>query len=390
MHLNGIAPENRTDVVLPLLANRGRGNAMGIPGGSYGFQMAFAMVLHGVHPGHGTVDPDYLPNLNNTEPAVDIPENDNWRDANSIVSFHARGHRAAIDHLDLLEKGWRFRPTIAVTRSTFRHPGVQQAMANGRLQADNHILHPDGSFTVTDVNIDPVWNLRGVAKRVGMDVMEMRTQIHALTNMFPELVTRPDLNYLMPPFDGQNIHIFGDVSKLASSRTEVGARSHDFCRDGDNFAQRCTCAASKQYAIEELIQIAQAGGVGILVLNPEEGRNFGSVIKHLVYNKRETQEGGDSAERYFECTQEVAGGEDARMHWNKADPFLWLMRHPVIKFWFSESPHKRELMEKSGVRIVNQVALPENRIPLLAHVEMGAKRTHGYNGTPLDPTYTRP
>ena len=383
MKLNGVVPETRTDVVIPIQWNKGRGNAIGLPGGGFGFQMAFAKVLHQSRPGHGTIDPERSLDLSHTDPIIGIPENEHWNNPKAIVSFHSRGHRAAIDHLHLLEEGWKFRPTIAVTRSPFRHPGVQKSMEKGKLVPDNKILHPDGSFTVTDVNIDPVWNLKGVAERIGMDVQTMREELHNRTGMFSELVSRPDLNYLMAPFDGQNIHIFGDVSKLADPRTEIGARSHDYCRDGDNFAQRCTCAASKQYAIEELIKLAQAGGVGILVMNPEEGRNFGSVIKHLVYNKRETQPGGDRANRYFECTQEVAGGEDARMHWNKADPFLWLLAHQEIKYWFSESPHKRMQIESMGIRIVNQIALPENRIPHLARVEMDAKHGNGYSGTIL-------
>jgi GTP cyclohydrolase II len=379
--LNGSARLER-DVVMPIKTNGGRGNAIGLPGGAFGFQMRFAQVLHTAQPGHSTVDPQHRSDLSHTEPIVDVPENANWRDPNAIVSFHPRGHLAYAENADLQEEGWNFRPTIAVTRSTFRHPSIARAVEEKRLFADGRILHKDGSYTVTDVNIDPAWNLEGVARRIGMDVMDMRQKIVEFTDMFPELITRPDVPYLLPPIDGQNIHIFGDVGRLESSRTEVGARSHDFCRDGDNFAQRCTCAPSKEYAIEELIKISQAGGVGILVMNPEEGRNFGSVIKHLVYNKREAQPGGDRAERYFECTKEVAGGEDARMHWNKADPFKWLMSHPHIHHWFSESPHKRGLMEAAGVEIGKQYDLPKNRIPTLAAVEMDAKHASGYGGKP--------
>jgi GTP cyclohydrolase II len=70
------------------------------------------------------------------------------------------------------------------------------------------------------------------------------------------------------------------------------------------------------------------------------------------------------------------------MHWNKADPFKWLMRSPRIDYWFSESPHKKKLMEQFGVRIDRQIALPEDRIPALAYVEMAAKRQSGYVGMP--------
>ncbi len=384
MHRNGVAklyPPTPPGLVVPEQWNPGRGNSFGLPHGAFGFQRALARILHDLHPGeHGTIDPHRLPDLTHAEPRVEIPPNDHWFDDESIAGFHALGHRAAFDHLHLLEHGYRFLPTIAVSQSTFLHPGVERQMERGRLESDGKILHPDGSFTVTDINIDPVWNLELVAKRLGMAVMDLRRRIHEETGMFPELLTRPDLHLFQPPIDGPNIHIFGDVSRLADPDVEVGARSHDYCRDGDNFAVRCTCSASKQYAIEELIRIAQGGGIGILVMNPEEGRNHGSVIKHLVYNKRETQPGGDRAGRYFACTTEVAGGEDARMHWLKADPFKWLLPNSRITHWFSESPHKREHLERFGVEIVHQYELPGERIPRLAAVEMLAKHGSGYSG----------
>lgn len=36
-----------------------------------------------------------------------------------------------------------------------------------------------------------------------------------------------------------------------------------------------------------------------------QGRSLGEVTKYLVYNMRKRQEGGDSAEKYFNCTEQV-------------------------------------------------------------------------------------
>lgn len=363
--------------VIPLDDHHLDGNAVGLDRGAYGFQRAIAKILHDVRPGgHGTVDPRHTPNLQHTKPVVQVPPNPSWLDPDAIVTFDPWGY-LTLGEFGYMQNG-TVLPTIAITRSRFKHLGIEQQLHKGKLHADDTILRKNGTYEVTDINIDPVWYMPGVAKRLGMNMEDFRLQLVERAKMPPELL-RADIDLLLPPIDGPNVHVFGDLTKLSDPRTEVGARSHDYCRDGDNGARRCTCAESKQYAIEELIKLAQAGGVGILVMNPEEGRNHGSVIKHLVYNKRETQQGGDRADRYFECTEEVAGGEDARMHWAKADPFHWLNAR-TIHHWFSESPHKKEWMERYGIQIVHQIALPEDRIPDEAKVEMDAKRTSGYGG----------
>ena len=48
------------------------------------------------------------------------------------------------------------------------------------------------------------------------------------------------------------------------------------------------------------------------------------VTKYLVYNARKRQEGGDLASKYFECTANVAGVEDARFQSLMPDVLLWL------------------------------------------------------------------
>lgn len=41
--------------------------------------------------------------------------------------------------------------------------------------------------------------------------------------------------------------------------------------------------------------------------NHVQGRSLGEVTKYLVYNMRKRQEGGDTAEQYFNCTEQASG-----------------------------------------------------------------------------------
>jgi GTP cyclohydrolase II len=366
------------DIVVPFIHNPGKGgNAVGLPHGAFGFQVGLSKVLYERTPdGYGTVDPNHPLDFSHSQPPVQIPENASWDD-HQIISFHARGHLAQVLGADLLEAGWRFYPTTAVTRSRFVRPDVKIAIQEGRLTPDGTVLEQDGTLNVTDINIDPVWRMTEVAKRLGFEVKDFRTRLaKAVQN--PQIAKNPSVEYLLPPVDGPNVHVFGDLSKVTDPATQIHARSHDYCRDGDNWAARCTCAPYKTFAIEEMIKAAQQGGIGILVMNPEEGRGFGSVIKHLVYNVREQHPNGDRSDRYWEATRQIIGGVDARFDWSKSDVFRWLLPHRRIDRWYSESHHKRSWLERGGIDIVQTVDLPEDRIPVWAQVEMGAKRASGY------------
>ena len=61
------------------------------------------------------------------------------------------------------------------------------------------------------------------------------------------------------------------------------------------------------HGIELSIESAQKGGAGLIVYNRKEGRALGEVTKFLVYNARKRQKGGDTAAKYFERTECVAG-----------------------------------------------------------------------------------
>lgn len=69
----------------------------------------------------------------------------------------------------------------------------------------------------------------------------------------------------------------------------------------------CTCRPYLVYALQQCVECAQRGGVGIVIYYRKEGRSLGEVVKFRVYNARENQVGGDNAETYFKQTEDIAG-----------------------------------------------------------------------------------
>ena len=60
--------------------------------------------------------------------------------------------------------------------------------------------------------------------------------------MFPELVTRPDLEVFLPPIGGTTVYMFGDVERLGEPDTMIACRVHDECNGSDVFGSDiCTC-----------------------------------------------------------------------------------------------------------------------------------------------------
>ena len=92
--------------------------------------------------------------------------------------------------------------------------------------------------------------------------------------MYPELVTRSDLEVFLPPIGGQTVYIFGNPRDLANPGVELTARVHDECNGSDVFGSDiCTCRPYLTHAIEECIRGAQEGGgfsVGFNVELPHE------------------------------------------------------------------------------------------------------------------------
>jgi GTP cyclohydrolase II len=347
-------------------------NVIGSHGGSYAVYRALAV-------SSGALDPIRRPDLTNTFPAATIGPFAQWSEAERIVSLDPWGHLVAETFKTEIAEGIDIRPTIAITRARLDLPEMQQALAAGRLGNDGTVVHDNGSVSVVKIAIDPVWYLPGIAARFGSTENDLRRALFEQTaGMFPELVTRPDLQVFLPPIGGTTIYLFGDVAKLNDPRTQITCRVHDECNGSDVFGSDiCTCRPYLTNGIEECARSGQAGGLGIIIYNRKEGRALGEVTKFLVYNARKRQEGGDAAAAYFERTECVAGVQDARFQQLMPDAVHWLGIRRIDRF-VSMSDMKYDALVSQGVDIVERVAIPDALVPADAHVEIEAKKAAGY------------
>jgi len=347
-------------------------NVIGSHGGSYALYRALAV-------SSGVLDPDRRPDLTNTHPAADIGPFPQWTDHRVIVSLDPWGHLVAQAFAGELAAGVDIRPTIAVTKARLDLPEIQAALVSGRLKRDDRVVHERGAVTVAKIAIDPVWYLPGIAERFGATETGLRRALFEQTGgMFPELVTRPDLQVFLPPIGGTTIYLFGDIEKLSNPRTPIACRVHDECSGSDVFgSDMCTCRPYLVHGIEECVRMAQAGGLGIIVYYRKEGRALGEVTKFLVYNARKRQEGGDMAATYFERTECVAGIQDARFQQLMPDALHWLGVSRIDRL-ISMSDMKYEALIGQGIEIMERVSLPDYLVPSDAQVEIAAKKAAGY------------
>ena len=296
-----------------------------------------------------------------------------------IVGLDPWGHLVAENFRGEIAEGLDIRPTLAVTRARLNLPEIQAAVAAKRLAADGRVVHENGSVSVVKVAIDPVWFLPGVAHRFGTSESSLRRALFEQTGgMYPELVTRPDLQVFLPPIGGTTVYLFGDVDKLSDHRTRITCRVHDECNGSDVFGSDiCTCRPYLIHGIEECVRSGQSGGLGVIVYNRKEGRALGEVTKFLVYNARKRHNNGDAAAAYFERTECVAGVQDARFQQLMPDVIHWLGLRRIDCF-VSMSDMKYEALVAQGVEIVKRIPIPEELIPADAHVEIAAKKAAGY------------
>ncbi|MGP8121633.1 MAG: GTP cyclohydrolase II [Xanthobacteraceae bacterium] len=347
-------------------------NVIGTHGGSYAIYRALAV-------SSGALDPIRRPDLTNTHPAATIGPFPQWSEPAKIVALDPWGHLVAENFGAEIAAGTDIRPSIAVTRARLDLPELQAAVAAGRLSADGTVMRGNGSVSVVKIAIDPVWHLPGVAARFGTSETNLRRALFEQTaGMFPELVTRPDLQVFLPPIGGTTVYLFGDPEKLPDHRTAITCRVHDECNGSDVFGSDiCTCRPYLIHGIEECVRTGQAGGLGVIVYNRKEGRALGEVTKFLVYNARKRQEDGDAATAYFERTECVAGVQDARFQQLMPDVIHWLGLRRIDRF-VSMSDMKYDALVGQGVEIVERIPLPDNLIPADAHVEIAAKKAAGY------------
>jgi GTP cyclohydrolase II len=347
-------------------------NVIGAHGGTYSVYRALAVSC-------GALDPNSRPDLKDTHPLIDVGPHPSWTGADSIVSLDPWGHRVAADFDAELVDGMDIRPTIAITKARLTLSEVREAIALGRLTPDGSVLHDSGEASVTKAAIDPVWHLPGVAKRFGVtETLLRRTLFEQTGGMYPELVTRRDLQVFLPPIGGTTLYLFGDPAAVHDPARTLTCRVHDECNGSDVFGSDiCTCRPYLTHGVEECIRTAQTGGAGLIAYNRKEGRALGEVTKFLVYNARKRQEGGDRADTYFARTECVAGVQDARFQQLMPDVLLWLGITRIDRL-ISMSNLKYDALISAGIRIGERVALPPDLIPEDAKVEMEAKKAAGY------------
>ena len=354
------------------VTNTAQRNVIGTHAGSYSVYRAVAVAA-------GALDPLRKPDLTNTSPTHVIGPFPSWFDPTKIVSLDPFGALVSEVFKPYFEQGYDIRPTIAVTRAHIQLPELEEAIAAGRLKVDGHILKPGGSVVVVKAALEPVWYLPGVAARFGCDEADLRRTLFEHTaGMFPELVTRSDLEVFMPPIGGATVYMFGDVSGISDPNKPLAVRVHDECNGSDVFGSDiCTCRPYLTHGIEECVRTAQAGGTGVIVYNRKEGRALGEVTKFLVYNARKRQTGGDRAEQYFARTECVAGVQDMRFQELMPDVLHWLGITKIDRF-VSMSNMKHDAVVRAGIQILERVAIPDELIPEDARVEMDAKMAAGY------------
>jgi GTP cyclohydrolase II len=353
-------------------SHRGQRNVIGTHSGSYGVYRALAVAAGNLPRGHRA-------DLTNTAPTDPIGPYPQWAERDKIVSIDPWGASVQTVFAEHLAAGYDIRPTIAVTKAHVHLPEIKQAIAFQRLSIDGRILLEDASAAVTKIAVEPVWWLPGVAARFGVSETDLRRALFEETGgMYPELVTRSDLEVFLPPIGGQTLYVFGDVRDLARREVTLTARVHDECNGSDVFGSDiCTCRPYLTHAIEECIRGAQEGGVGLIAYSRKEGRALGEVTKFLVYNARKRQEGGDRADKYFLRTECVAGVQDMRFQELMPDVLHWLGIREIHRL-VSMSNDKFDAITGSGIAVGERVKIPEDLVPADARVEIEAKIAAGY------------
>jgi GTP cyclohydrolase II len=368
----GAATAAERGPVVGTTTDRSQRNVIGTHSGSYGVYRALAVAA-------GALRKRHRADLTNTSPTDPIGPYPQWTDAQRIVSIDPWGAIVADAFGGLLEAGCDIRPSIAVTKAHIDMPEIRTAMALRRLEPDGRVLLENGSAVVTKAAIEPVWWLPGVAKRFGCSEADLRRALFEETGgMYPELVTRSDLEVFLPPIGGQTVYVFGDPQDLANPEVPLTARVHDECNGSDVFGSDiCTCRPYLTHAIEECIRGAQQGGVGLVSYSRKEGRALGEVTKFLVYNARKRQMGGDSADKYFLRTECVAGVQDMRFQELMPDVLHWLGIRRIHRL-VSMSNLKFDAIVGSGIAVDARIPIPDALIPADAQVEMQAKVAAGY------------
>ncbi|KAG9594229.1 uracil-regulated protein 1, partial [Aureobasidium melanogenum] len=255
---------------------------------------------------------------------------------------------------------------------------ISEAVSKGVLPVDGDIvLNSFGDVKVTKVAVEPVWYLPGVAERFGVTENHLRrTLFEQMGGSYPELITRPDLKVFLPPIGGLTVYIFGPPERVSDPNVKLALRIHDECNGSDVFqSDICTCRPYLAFGIQEAIREAQNGGSGLAIYFRKEGRALGEVVKYLVYNAR--KRGGDTADKYFQRTENIAGVRDMRFQALMPDILHWLGVSKIDRM-LSMSNMKYDAIVNSGIPILERVPIPDDLIPEDSRVEIDAKINAGY------------
>ncbi|PYH92161.1 hypothetical protein BO71DRAFT_357975 [Aspergillus ellipticus CBS 707.79] len=366
------SPTERGPVIVSRSKNTlSKRNAIGAHGGSYAIYTALAIAS-------GDLEPDFRPNFLNTQPTFNFTPQPAWFDKTKIVSLDPFGHDIVKHYKHYLESGIDARPTIAITRATMRVSEVTEAIKTGRLPIDGSIvLNPHGDVRVTKVAAEPVWYLPGVASRFGVEEGVLRRALFEHSGgSYPELITRPDIKVFLPPIGGLTVYIFGPPERVSDPNIRLALRVHDECNGSDVFqSDICTCRPYLTFGIEEAVKEAQNGGSGVVIYFRKEGRALGEVVKYLVYNSR--KRGGDTADKYFQRTENIAGTKDMRFQALMPDILHWLGITKIDRM-LSMSNMKHDAIVEQGIPIYERVPIPDEMIPEDSRVEIDAKIHSGY------------
>ncbi|KXJ93343.1 GTP cyclohydrolase II [Microdochium bolleyi] len=348
-----------------------RRNAIGAHGGSYSVYNALAIAA-------GDLPTDFRPSFLNTQPTFDFPYQPAWGDPTKIVAMDPFGNDPVRYFKKHLDAGLDVRPTIAITRATMRLAEISEAVREGRLPVDGHVVaSAGGDVRVTKAAVEPVWYLPGVAERFGIEEGTLRRNLfEQCGGSYPELITRPDIKVFLPPIGGLTVYIFGPPERVSDENVKLALRIHDECNGSDVFqSDICTCRPYLAFGVEEAIKEAQNGGSGVVIYFRKEGRALGEVVKYLVYNAR--KRGGDTADKYFERTENIAGVRDMRFQALMPDILHWLGIKKIDRM-LSMSNMKHDAIVEQGIPILERVPIPEEMIPEDSRVEIDAKINAGY------------
>ncbi len=364
-------PQQRGPIIATL-TNPAQRNVIGTHSGGYAVYRALAVAS-------GALQSDHRADLTNTAPVEHIGPHPSWALPDKIVSLDPFGAVVGEVFASYYEQGYDIRPTIAITKAHINLPELQDAVEKGRLPIDGKVLKPGGDLVVTKAAIEPVWYLPGIAKRFKIAEGELRRSLFEQTGgMFPELVTRSDLEVFLPPIGGITVYMVGDLAAITDPNKALAVRVHDECNGSDVFGSDiCTCRPYLAHGIEVCVETAQSGGAGVIVYCRKEGRALGEVTKFLVYNARKRQLGGDRADAYFSRTECVAGVQDLRFQELMPDVLHWLGITRIDRL-VSMSHLKYNAIVQSGIEIGQRVPIPEELIPPDARVEIEAKKASGY------------